>query len=158
MFQRFLRIYVAQGNGTAFATPEALLRHVGLFHLTQRSLRNQLAVRFKECPRDVRHMFVHTCTTCASVPLTIAVLASSFGKDPFVVVATADAVLLAILSATLDMFSGMHSLCRRWMCMLPQKSMGTDESSYRFGSEFVAAVNRVNYNQDNGINALAGES
>ncbi len=35
---------------------------------------------------------------------------------------------------------------------------GTDESSYRFGSEFVAAVNRVNYNQDNGINALAGES
>ena len=38
-----------------------------------------------------------------------------------------------------------------------QEVMGLDENSYRFASEFVAAVNRVNYNQDNGINALAGE-
>lgn len=33
-----------QGNGTAFKTPEALLRRVGLFGLTQRSLRQDLAV------------------------------------------------------------------------------------------------------------------
>lgn len=46
MFSKhFLRIYDLQRNGTAFQTPEALLRRVGLFGLTQRSMRQDLAVR-----------------------------------------------------------------------------------------------------------------
>lgn len=40
---------------------------------------------------------------------------------------------------------------------LAQATMGHDEDMYRFAEEFIASVNRVNYNQDNGINALAGE-
>jgi Prenylcysteine lyase len=50
MFSKhFLRIYDLQRNGTAFQTPGALLRRVGLFGLTQRSMRQDLAVRALPC-------------------------------------------------------------------------------------------------------------
>jgi hypothetical protein len=35
--------------------------------------------------------------------------------------------------------------------------MGHDEDMYRFAEEFIGSVNRVNYNQDNRLNALAGQ-
>lgn len=35
--------------------------------------------------------------------------------------------------------------------------MGHDEDMYRFAEEFIGSVNRVNYYQDNRLNALAGE-
>lgn len=37
-----------------------------------------------------------------------------------------------------------------------QKSLGSSTASRRFASELVAAVNKVNYNQDSGLNAFAG--
>ena len=37
-----------------------------------------------------------------------------------------------------------------------QDELGDDANSQRFASEFVAAVNRINYNQGNQLNALAG--
>ncbi len=37
-----------------------------------------------------------------------------------------------------------------------QEFLGGDEVSVRFAKELVAAVNRVNYNQANSLNALAG--
>lgn len=37
-----------------------------------------------------------------------------------------------------------------------QKSLGSSTASRRFATEFVAAVNKVNYNQDSGLNAFAG--
>ena len=37
-----------------------------------------------------------------------------------------------------------------------QEFLGSDEVSVRFARELVAAVNRVNYNQANSLNALAG--
>lgn len=79
VFELFRTIYDLQANGTSFDTPEALLKRVKLFGLTQQSM-------------------------------------SSHVKD----------------------------------------ILGTDEHSRRFASEFIAAVNRVNYNQDNTLNALAG--
>ena len=38
-----------------------------------------------------------------------------------------------------------------------QKSLGNSPASRRFATELVAAVNKVNYNQDSGLNAFAGE-
>lgn len=35
--------------------------------------------------------------------------------------------------------------------------LGRSPAAARFGSEFVAAVNKVNYNQGNTLNALAGQ-
>ena len=35
--------------------------------------------------------------------------------------------------------------------------MGHDEDMYCFAEEFIGSVNRVNYNQDNRLNALAGQ-
>jgi Prenylcysteine lyase len=61
MFSKhFLRIYDLQRNGTAFQTPEALLRRVGLFGLTQRSLRQDLTVR---CPSAVHTHPAKCCLT-----------------------------------------------------------------------------------------------
>lgn len=37
-----------------------------------------------------------------------------------------------------------------------ERVLGTDKHSRRFASEFIAAINRVNYNQGNTLNALAG--
>lgn len=37
-----------------------------------------------------------------------------------------------------------------------QKSLGNSVTSRRFATELVAAVNKVNYNQDSGLNAFAG--
>ena len=41
------------------------------------------------------------------------------------------------------------------LCM--QDDLGTSQAASRFGSEFVAAVNKVNYNQANTLNAFAGQ-
>lgn len=41
--------------------------------------------------------------------------------------------------------------------MTVQAYIGSDERSMRFGRELVAAVNRVNYNQGNSLNAMAGQ-
>ena len=38
-----------------------------------------------------------------------------------------------------------------------QESLGSSTVARRFATELVAAVNRVNYNQDSGLNAFAGE-
>lgn len=37
-----------------------------------------------------------------------------------------------------------------------QETLGSSTASRRFATEFVAAVNKVNYNQDSGLNAFAG--
>ena len=37
-----------------------------------------------------------------------------------------------------------------------QDSLGDSITSRRFATELVAAVNKVNYNQDSGLNAFAG--
>ena len=41
---------------------------------------------------------------------------------------------------------------------LAQKSLGNSVTARRFATELVAAVNKVNYNQDSGLNAFAGSS
>lgn len=38
-----------------------------------------------------------------------------------------------------------------------QRILGTGESATRFGAEIIAGINHVNYNQNNSLNALAGE-
>ncbi|DBB04108.1 hypothetical protein WJX77_009419 [Trebouxia sp. C0004] len=79
MLQKFLRLYDLQSQGRSFDTPEAFLRELGLYDLTQQSMHTYL-----------------------------------------------------------------------------QKSLGSSTASRRFATEFVAAVNKVNYNQDSGLNAFAG--
>ncbi|KAK9823597.1 hypothetical protein WJX72_004119 [[Myrmecia] bisecta] len=79
MLKRFLTIYDYQANGTAFETPEQLLRSTGLYRPTQQT-----------------------------------------------------------------------------MAALLQEVLGSSGPALRFGSELAAAVNRVNYNQGNALNALAG--
>ncbi|KAL0040815.1 hypothetical protein WJX79_006365 [Trebouxia sp. C0005] len=79
MLQKFLRLYDLQSHGRSFDTPEAFLKELGLYDLTQQS---------------------------------------------------------------------MHSYLK--------ESLGSSTASRRFATEFVAAVNKVNYNQDSGLNAFAG--
>lgn len=50
----------------------------------------------------------------------------------------------------------MHKALQQPLILM-QATMGDDEDMYRFAEEFIASVNRVNYNQDNRINALAGK-
>ena len=38
-----------------------------------------------------------------------------------------------------------------------QERIGSGAAAVRFAGEFVAGINRIQYNQGNGINALAGE-
>ncbi len=38
-----------------------------------------------------------------------------------------------------------------------QEEIGLGPAAERFAGEFVAGINRIQYNQGNGINALAGE-
>ena len=48
-----------------------------------------------------------------------------------------------------------HVAADMLLCM--QDDLGTSQVATRFGSEFVAAVNKVNYNQANTLNAFAGQ-
>jgi len=51
---------------------------------------------------------------------------------------------------------GLYDLTQKSTRLHLAEELGTDEPSWRFETEFVASVNRVNYNQENTINALAG--
>ncbi|KAL3154565.1 hypothetical protein ABBQ32_014022 [Trebouxia sp. C0010 RCD-2024] len=79
MLQKFLRLYDLQRQGMTFDSPEAFLKELKLYDLTQQSMHDYL-----------------------------------------------------------------------------KKSLGTSITSKRFATELVAAVNKVNYNQDSGLNAFAG--
>ena len=39
---------------------------------------------------------------------------------------------------------------------LVQEKIGSGAAALRFAGEFIAGINRIQYNQGNGINALAG--
>ena len=51
---------------------------------------------------------------------------------------------------------GLLALTQQSFASCLKEQLGTDTGSLRFGAEFSAAVNRVNYNQGSRINALAG--
>ena len=51
---------------------------------------------------------------------------------------------------------GLLSLTQQSFSTFLAESLGGDTGSLRYAEEFVAAINRVNYNQGNGINALVG--
>ena len=51
---------------------------------------------------------------------------------------------------------GLLALTQQSFSTFLAESLGGDTGSQRYAEEFIAAVNRVNYNQGNGINALVG--
>ncbi len=53
MLQKFLRLYDLQSQGRSFDTPEAFLKELGLYDLTQQSMHNYLQVTVLPIPQPV---------------------------------------------------------------------------------------------------------
>ena len=53
---------------------------------------------------------------------------------------------------------GVLSLTQQRFSTFLAETLGDDVGSQRYGAELVGAINRVNYNQGNGMNALVGAS
>jgi len=63
MLQKFLRLYDIQSQGRSFDTPEAFLKELGLYDLTQQSMHSYLKVTMLPIPHSIvskhdRHTFV----------------------------------------------------------------------------------------------------
>lgn len=63
MLQKFLRLYDLQSQGRSFDTPEAFLKELGLYDLTQQSMHTYLKVTVSSVPQSIvsqhdRHAFV----------------------------------------------------------------------------------------------------
>lgn len=63
MLQKFLRLYDLQRQGRSFDTPEAFLKELGLYDLTQQSMHSYLKVTMLPTPHSIvskhdRHTFV----------------------------------------------------------------------------------------------------
>ena len=51
MLHKFLRLYDLQSQGRSFDTPEAFLKELGLYDLTQQSMHSYLQVRLLQIPQ-----------------------------------------------------------------------------------------------------------
>ena len=51
---------------------------------------------------------------------------------------------------------GVLALTQQRFSTFLADTLGSDLGSQRYAAELIAAINRVNYNQGNGLNALVG--